>query len=931
MTNGFLRSILGLVFFCSFVSPLFSQVSTVSGKLIDKATKEIIFGAKLVLTNQSDSTQRFGILSDNNGDFLMSDIVFGEYVLKITAFGYNEYSATISVRNELKSLGTIALQKDQLIDEVIVEQKMIRVEQNGDTTSYNADAYKTNPDASIEDLVGKMPGITVENGVVKSNGEAIQKVLIDGEEFFGDDATTALKNLPAEIVQKIQVYDKQSDQAQFTGVNDGNESKALNIVTKPGKNNGQFGKIYAGYGTDDRYIAGANVNFFNGSRKISVIGMSNNVNQQNFSSEDILGISGSPANQGRRGGNSSDNFLVNQQNGISQTHSIGINYADKWGQKTKVTGSYFFNTSTNDNKQITNREYILSNNAGQFYTENYDAHSTNYNHRFNFKIDVLLDSNNSLTYRPRVSIQNSGSQKLTDASTQDAASILINRLTNSSESSNMGYSVNNDLLWRHRFNKPKRTFSIDLKTQFNNKDADNYQYSNSIYYYDSGDSLSIRDQQSYNETKGYSVSSKFSYTEPIGKNTTGEFYYVPSYSFSDADKRTSQFDELSNEYSIFDTLLSNVFTNKTIVNQAGTNFRYRKDKVSFQLGGSFQNSTLLNNQTFPIERDVTLGFNTLLPSAMFKYEFSKKNALRVFYRTSTRTPSIDQLQNVIDNSNPLSLSSGNPNLKQQYNHRLMLRYNTTNTEKSTSFFAYLSSEYNQNYITNSTVIAQNDTIINETIALSRGSQYSQPTNLNGSWTASGFLTFGVPIKWLKSNLNINAGIGYTVNPGLINGNINNSAATNLNGGMTLSSNISEKIDFTLSYSINYNDVQNSSQNNANNTYVIQSGMAKINWMPLERLVLNTNFTTNSYQGLGTSFNQTILLWNAGIGYKLLKQKQLEIRISVFDILKENNSIARNVTSTYIEDVQSTVLQRYFMLTATWSLRNFKKKPDLKEE
>lgn len=909
-----------------FSKSVFGQNSTISGTLKDKKSKEAIFGAKIILTDQSDSTKRFGTLSDMNGGFTINNIVYGNYQVKINSFGFTEYLTNISINQANQSLGNIQLIKDvQFVDEVIVEQKMIRVEQNGDTTSYNADAYKTNPDATIEDLVAKMPGITLVNGVVKSNGEDIKKVLIDGEEFFGDDATTALKNLPAEIVQKIQVFDKQSDQAQFTGVNDGNESKALNIVTKPGKNNGQFGKIYAGYGTDARYIAGANVNFFNGTRKISIIGMSNNVNQQNFSSEDILGISGTSSNQGRRGSNSSDNFLTSQQNGISQTHSIGINYADNWGKKTKITGSYFFNTSLNDNKQVTGREYILSQSADQIYNENYDANSNNYNHRLNFKIDILLDSNNSLTYRPKASFQNSVSQKLTDATTQDATTILINQITNNNESSNFGYTVNNDLLWRHRFTKPKRTFSIDLKTQFNNKDAENDQYSNSIYFKDTGDSTYTRDQTAQNGTKGYSFSSKFSYTEPIAKNTTGEFYYTPSYSYSDADKRTSQFDTITNEYSRFDTLLSNVFTNKTIVNQVGTNFRYKKEKVTFQIGGSYQNSNLLNNQEFPIERNVNLTFNNILPSAMFKYEISRKNALRLFYRTSTRTPSIDQLQNVIDNSNPLSLSSGNPNLKQQYNHRLMLRYNTTNTEKATSFFAYLSSEYNQNYISSSTIIALNDTIINESILLSRGSQYSQPTNLNGSWTASGFLTFGAPIKWLKSNLNVNAGSGYAVNPGLINGIVNNSATTNFNGGLTLSSNISEKIDFTLSYIFNYNDVKNSSQSNSNNTYIIQNGIAKINWMPFERLVLNTNFTSNSYQGLGSSFNQTILLWNAAIGYKLLKQKQLELRVSIFDILKENNSIARNVTSTYIEDVQSTVLQRYFMFTASWSLKNFKKK------
>lgn len=921
------QSILFISYFLLFTNVVFAQEATIKGYLHDSKSKEALFGAKILFIQITDSTLKFGTQSNLDGNFILESLPFGEFQLRISSFGYNDYFKKISIDQVEINLGKIQLSKDiQLVDEVVVEQKMIRVEQNGDTTSYNADAYKTNPDATIEDLVSKMPGITIVNGIVKSNGEDIKKVMIDGEEFFGDDATTALKNLPAEIVQKIQVYDKQSDQAQFTGVNDGNESKALNIVTKPGKNNGQFGKIYAGYGTNDRYIAGANVNFFKGVRKISIIGMSNNVNQQNFASEDILGIQGSSGTQqGKRGGNSSDNFLVGQQNGISQTHSVGINYSDKWGEKTRVTGSYFFNSSHNDNKQTTSREYILSNNADQIYNENYNALSTNFNHRLNFKIDILLDSNNSITYRPKASFQNSGSRKTTDASTQDVTSSVINQLANNNKSSNFGYTINNDLLWRHRFKKSKRTFSMDLKTQFNDKDAENEQSSNSIYYKDTGDSTNTIDQQSLNGTKGYSFSSKFSYTEPITTNTTSEFYYAPSYTFSDADKRTSQYDNFTNSYSILDTLLSNVFTNKTIQNQVGTNFRYKKNKTIFQLGGSYQNSSLLNAQQFPIDTNVNLSFNNILPSAMFKYEFSKKKALRIFYRTSTRTPSINQLQNVLDNSNPLSLSSGNPHLKQQYNHQLILRYNTTNTEKSTSFFAYLSGECNQNYITNSTVVASSDTIVNETVFLSRGTQYTIPTNLNGSWTTNAFLTYGLPVKWIKSNLNLNAGAAYTINPALINNVINNSATANFNGGLTLSSNISEKIDFMLSYNLNYNDVKNSSQSKSNNTYFIQNGAVKINWMPLSRIVISTNFTTSSYSGLGTNFNQTILLWNAAIGYKLLKNNQLELRLSVFDILKENNSITRNVTSTYIEDIQSTVLQRYFMFTAIWSLKNFKKK------
>ena len=914
-----------------------AQSIQVEGNVEDIKSNEKIIGAKVILIPVSDTLSRNGATTDIEGKFSIQNVQTGDYTLKITAYGYSSFEQAISINAVSRNLGTILVSKDVLIvDEVTVETKMTRVEQNGDTTSYNADAFKTNPDASIEELVSKMPGITIENGVVKSNGEDIKKVLIDGEEFFGDDATAALKNLPAEIVAKIQVFDKESDQAQFTGVSDGNEAKALNIVTKSGKNAGQFGKIYAGYGTDNHYLGGLNLNLFNKKQRISIIGMSNNVNQQNFSTEDILGVQGSSSSSsgqggGRRGGGATDNFLVGGQNGISQTHSLGINYADQWGKKTKVTGSYFFNASENINDQTTNREFILSDNSGQLYTENYTSRSTNFNHRFNMKFDFTLDSNNMLTYTPRLSFQQNKSSKITDGLTNDRESSLINSLTNDYSSQNIGYTINNDLLWRHKFSKPKRSLSIDIKTAFNSRNGENGQFSDSYFVQENGDSTNTLNQRSKNATNGYTFSTRLSYTEPMGEKLTGELYYNPSYSVNNADKRTNGYDSLEMTYSDLDTSLSNVFDNTTFVNQAGLNFRRKGNKTTIQLGASYQNTSILNNQEFPTERNVNLTFNSILPNAMFKYEFSKTAALRIFYRTQTRAPSIDQLQNVIDNSNPLSLSSGNPNLKQQYNHRLMFRFNTTNAKKASNFFLYLAGEYYQNYITNSTFVATSDTIINESIVLARGSQYRQPVNLNGAWNTNAFITYGVPINFIKSNLNFNIGTGYRINPGLINDIVNNSATMNVKGGLTIASNISEKIDFTISYSASYNDVKNSTQNNSNNMYIIQNANARLNWMPWERFVVNTNFSANSYEGLGSSFNQTILLWNAGLGYKLLKQKQLELRVSVFDILNENNSITRNVTDAYIEDVQSTVLQRYFMFTATWTLKNFKGTKENKED
>jgi len=922
----FLAPIILVINVLFFAQVSFAQDVTLNGRVTDKKSKDTLSGARVMILNPIDSAIVTGATTDESGFYSIQAPV-GDYILKVSLFSYVDQMRNIKLSANDATVDFQLTSDATLIEEVSIEALAIRVEQKGDTTQYNADAFKTNPDATVEDLVAKMPGITIENGVVKAQGEQIRKVYIDGEEFFGDDVAAALKNLPAEIVSKIQVYENASEQSRFTGVSDGNEAKALNIVTKPGKSQGQFGKIYGGYGYSDLYLAGLNVNIFKGTSKLSIIGMTNNINQQNFSSEDILGVSGSSTAGGSGGGprgmGQGENFSVGQQSGISTTHSLGFNYTDKWGTKTKVTGSYFFNASKNNNNQLTNREYFISSQAGQLYAEDFTSLTRNSNHRLNFRFDVQLDSLNSLVITPKLSYQGNRRERGTIGSTVSDQQALINSINNNTFNYNNGLNAGLSVLWRHRFMKPKRTFSVNLNGNFSNRIGENGQESYS-YFYNAvvGDSLRAINQFADNLSTGYTTSARFSYTEPLGKFWNTELNYTPSFNLSNADKRTLNYDPILQTYSTMDTLLSNVFVNQTIGNEAGTNFGYRKEKVNLTMGVSYQNTILLNNQDFPVDRNVKLIFNQLLPNMRFKYDFSKTKSLQLNYRASTRTPSIDQLQNVIDNSNPLSLSSGNENLKQQYNHRAFGRFNVTNVKKGSNLYFFLSGDLANNYITNSTIIATSDTIIEGGINLARGSQYRKPVNMEGNWVTRSYVSYGFPISKLKLNLNFNLGGGYGVTPGLINNEINKSKTTNANAGIVIASNISSAIDFSVGYTFNYNNASNTRQNRANNEYFIQNISARFNWIIKERLVFNTNYVLNAYAGLGDEFNQTIMVWNAGIGYKLLKQKQLELRLSVFDILNSNNSIVRNVTVSYIEDVESRVLNRYFMLTATYNLRNF---------
>ncbi|MBS1773767.1 MAG: TonB-dependent receptor [Bacteroidetes bacterium] len=918
---------------------VYAQTASISGTIIANDDKNALAGVSVSVINTGDSAQKKGTVTDADGFFTIDNLKAGKYKIRISSVGFKPTEKTVTLGSNNVSLGQITLQaSSSSLKNVTVETKQIRAEQKGDTTEFNANAFKTHPDATTEDLVNKMPGISTQDGTLKANGEQVKQVLLDGKPFFGDDVNTAIKNLPAEVVDKIQVFDKLSDQAQFTGFDDGNSQKTINITTRQGKNNGTFGRVYAGYGTDDRYLAGGNINYFKGARRISLLGLFNNVNQQNFSTDDLLGVTGGSSGQNRggfqrggggafggRGGNQNfgggdgaGNFLVGQQGGIATTNAVGLNYSDNWGKKIKVTGSYFFNSSNTVNNTTLTRQYLTAQDSNITYNEKSTANQKNQNHRANLRLEYEIDSSNSIVLQPRFSYQiNNSSSSLTGANTLPGDIPYGNTQTNNA-AKNDGYTFSNNLLYRHKFKKRGRTISLNINTQLNNKDGDGTYYSANQLPSDTN----IIDQRYDLKNNGYTLAPSLNYTEPISKKGQLQVNYSPSFTSNTSDKETFDKNTVTGEYSKTDTLLSNKYDNTYNRQRGGISYRYNNMKTSFNIGVDADYAELSGSQTYPHSFSLSKTFTNILPNAMFNRRYTNGKNLRIMYRTSTDAPSISQLQSVVDISNPLLLKTGNPDLKQSYTNNLIIRYGATNAKTAHSFFVFAYASYVNNYIGNATYIPRKDTIINS-IAVNRGSQISLPVNLDGNVTARTFATYGLPVKWIKSNLNLNAGFNYTRTPGMINyaTNLLNNYA--MNGGVTLSSNISEKIDFTLSYNGSYNIAENTLQTQSNNTYYSQTTSLRINWLPYKGFVLNTNLLHTLYSGLTQSYNQDYLLWNASIGYKFLKNRALEAKVSVYDLLDQNRAISRTVTETYIEDSYTNVLKQYFMFTLTYTLRNFK--------
>ncbi len=923
-----LRSFLLFFVFSFFAQAMMAQNTTLKGTVKDDIDKAPVVGATVVVYLQKDSSANEvnSAVTDAKGSFILAGVPADDYFIEITSIGYETIKKPFTA-NGTTNLGTFNFIKQgkELTGVVLISQAP-PVTQKGDTTQFSASQFKVNPDATTEDLIKKMPGITVaKDGTVTAQGEQVKKVTVDGKEFFGEDATAALRNLPSEVVDKIQVFDKLSDQAQLTGFDDGNSRKSINIVTKSGIKNGQFGRIYAGYGTDDRYAAGGNVSFFNGTRRLSFVGNFNNINQQNFGSQDLLGITSSGGGRGGRGGRGgggggTDNFSVGQSNGISKTNALGINYSDQWGKKVTVAGSYFYNNSTNNNESLDNTE-TFSNPKNLFSNQKSNSISTNYNHRVNLRIEYKLDSSNSIFIIPSLSFQKNNSNSYSALQNFYGENDSVNTSINNSQSDRNGYNLRNNILFRHSFAKRGRSLSFGFNTTYNKNDGESITDAQYRFFNTGGITDSTQNQFYDNATNGHSIGGNVSYTEPMGKNGQLQISYSPSVQKNKADQQTYSFDGI--KYSQFDTAFSNKFDNTITTQNAGISYRLgrsRDEQLSF--GANFQNSKLESQRIYPTMTTVSQSFTNILPNAMYRKKLSASSNIRIFYRASTNFPSVNQLQDVVNLTDPLRVSSGNPLLKQSYTQFLAGRYSYINSKTSRSFFANVFVQTAGNYISNSTFIAANDTLIQRGITLKKGSQLTKPVNLDGYKSLRTYFTYSMPIKPIKTTVNVNAGFSYSRLPGLSNyiATLTNNYVYNT--GIVLASNVSEYVDFNLSYSANFNQAKTISRTISTNNYVNQSIGMQVNLLNKKGWFVQNNIDNQSYSGLSGGLNQNYWLWNAAIGKKFLKKQAAELKLSVFDLLKQNQSITRTVTGSYIEDTQSQVLQQYFMLTFTYSLKNF---------
>ncbi|MCO5287124.1 MAG: outer membrane beta-barrel protein [Chitinophagaceae bacterium] len=916
-----------------FVTLLFGMIlglsanaQKVSGTVRDAIDNTPLVKATVTLLKTDSNTVVRETITNNDGEFSFTGVKPGSYILGITSVGYTTVKQGFILKNSDYDFEMIFINKAvETLSAVVISGAQPPVRMKGDTAEYSASQFKVNPDATSEDLIKKMPGVTVDNkGNVTAQGETVRKVTVDGRDFFGDDATATLRNLPAEIIDKIQVFDKLSDQAQLTGFDDGNTTKSINIVTKADMRQGNFGRVYAAYGTDDRYLGGGNISFFNNARRISLVGLTNNINQQNFSSEDLVNAGGRGG--GMRGGGGpgggfggGNNFFVGQQSGIAKTNALGVNFSDAWGKKVDVSASYFFNNSKLNNDRVINRQNFRLDSIS-FYDENTTSQSENFNHRLNVRLTYRMDSNNTFIFTTNTSFQKNNSlNEVLGTNTLSDHTNLLSETQNKTTNDQNGFNSNANLLFRHSFKKKGRSISVGFNVSLSDRKGETYNDATNGYYKPNLNTEIVkRFIDSKNNTNNYSLN--ISYTEPLSAKTQLQLSYKPGIQKSSSSQKTFDFNNSTSKYDDYNAVLSNIYDNSYNTQNAGITLRNGDRNNSISVGADYQYSDLSSTSA----NGVRYTFNNFLPNAMLRRKLGQYGSASLFYRTSVNSPSISQLQDVINTSNQLFYSTGNPDLKQQYTHRLMARYSYTNRFSQQSFFANAFVSLVNDYISNTTYTATKDSTLANGIILHRGSQLSKPVNLDGYYNARTFFTYSTPLKFIKTNLNMNAGFGYSRQPGLLNNVENISNSYNYNVGVVLASNISENVDFNISYTANFNKVDNSIRPEQNSNYFTSSTGVSFNLLSNKGTFLQNSLSNESYSGLSDGFNQSFWLWNVAIGQKFLKDRRGELKLSVFDLLKQNKSITRDVTESYIQDTRNQVLQQYFMLTFTYKIKNFGK-------
>ncbi len=907
---------------CIALASIAQSKGTLKGIVMDTVSKLPVSSATITVLKKKDSSLVSFTMTDNKGYFELNGLPDGDLRLLITHINYHNINKMFSVDDAHRTIdmGSIAAtDAKKMLDEVVVTAEAPPVTLVGDTIQYNAGSFKTPPNANVEQLLKRMPGLEVDKeGNVTAQGQKVSRVLVDGKEFFGKDPKMATRNLPSDAIDKVQVYDKLSDAAQLTGFDDGNSEKTINLKLKEDKKKGVFGKVTAGAGTNDRYEGRFNVNSFKGARQLSVIGMGNNTNTEGFSFSDMLNFSGG-LNKLLQGGGGP--FTIgandplagllgssgNNNSGFRTIWGGGLNYNNIIGKKTQFTSNYFYNHYNPNTERTVERQYFLPD-SSYFYNQRSKSDNNNNSHRLNMSADIMIDSFHSVKISPSLGYQRARTHTLSSYQTLSQEKLLTNAGTSDNNYENSGYNFDNEVLFRKKFHRKGRTLSLTVQTSLNSSSGNGSLQSETDFYKGGVQLSETLNQRNTTSADMRSYSAKAVYTEPLSRTALLELNAGRSSSKNTSNKRTYDYNNLSGKYDALNDSLSNDFSNTYGFTNAGVRLRYQQRKFNIAIGVNAQKADLEGKVISGI-KDSVIGktFYNLLPNGRFQYSFSQYRKLMVTYSSYTTQPTISQLQPIPDISNRLSIREGNPDLKQEFTNSLTLSFNSVNPFRGKSLFVNISGQTTQNKIVNYDQID------------SLGIRTTKPVNVDGVYTFRGNMSLRLPVRPIKGNITLTANSGYTKGKQFINKVANNIGTLTIGPSVRVSSLPTSKLELIVQAGINYNRSSYSLQSALNTKYVSQNYEAEVNWQLPADFYLSSNFTYTINNQLASGFNAHVPLWSASFSKQFLKYKRGEIKLSAFDLLDRNIGINRTSNQNYIEDSRVVNLQRFFMLSFTYSL------------
>jgi hypothetical protein len=885
----------------------------VKGIVLEEGNKAPVEQATIRLLNVADSTLINGVVSDRRGGFSIKNVGSGTYLLSITFVGFEPYYQPLQItgRTNPVDVGEIELSDSAVeLGEAVVMGKAPEVIVRNDTIEYNADSYKVTEGSVLEDLLKKMPGVEVSSeGTITVNGKQIKKIMVDGKEFFSDDPNVASKNLPADMIEKLQVVDRKSDMTRMTGFDDGEEETIINLTIKPGMKQGWFGNAFAGYGSKERYEGNAMVNRFFNNDQITIMGGLNNTNNMGFSdlaSSMFQGGGGGAGGFRSMGGGS----------GITTSGNTGLNFGKEFGKTLMLNGNLRYSHSENDATNKSFEQRLLRGDTTQYTNELDTRNRINNNMGGNLRLEWKPDTLTSLIFRPNFNYSESHSWETGEYVTlqgyDDERRDTLNVGNARSSSDGKGYNLSATLEVSRKLNPQGRVLSLSLSGGYNTSEEDGLNYSNTHYF---GEENAYRDllidQQYQYENTGYNYRAYLSWVEPLGRNNFLQATYSISQRQQEALKYTYAPDA-SGKYNVLDTAYSKSYRNDFVSQRASLSFKAQRAMYNVTVGMNLDPS-YTRSENFvgdQVLSSLSRSVVNLSPMAQFNYLFSRQTNLRIDYNGRTSQPSMTQLQPVADVSNPNNTVIGNPDLSPRYTNDLSIRFQKFIPEQQTAFMLMFNGDYTLN------------DIVSDVTNISSGIRRTTYANVNGNFGGNLRFMMNTPLKNKKFTVNSMTMASYDNS----NAFVDAEKSTNKNlvlmerAGIDFRSSV---IDLGINGNIRYNNSNYSLQpDNNQKTFNYGVGGNTILYLPLSfKLESDISYSTNS--GYSSGFQQDEVMWNASASKSFLKGNQATLRFKIYDILQQRSNISRNVTATGYTDSEYNTLNSYFMVHFIYRFSIFK--------